>query len=313
MGMIWRRHTERSQPPARSKLPLALGALTLLGAVGAWFVVGGTAPTLARLEVGGQAAQRVLNQDRLRLTLGSWPHFSSPHFVTYYGPGLADMAHLVTDTAARDYARVFADFALPVSGPRQLLVVVSPAEMARYVGGPSANPPLGAYYDGAVWLLAPTAFLRQGPHLGARYAATGPTAHELTHLADALVSGGRTPVWLDEGLAQYEDWRLTGYVWQGPDSGFGGRVYSWAQITDHFAQLPNQALAYRQALAATASICRGGRGVCLHILQALRRGVAWPQAIQAATGRAALRSLEAGAAWRPGSAPRTGARAGPAP
>lgn len=310
MGMVWRRRSQRLAWPRPAGF---LAALTLLGAVGARLVFGGTAATLARLEVGGQAAQRVFAEDRLRLTLGSWAHFSSPHFVTYYGPGLADMAHLVTAIAARDYPRIFADFALPVSGPRQLLVVVSPAEMARYVGGPSANPPLGAYYDGAVWLLAPTAFLRPGPHLGARYAATGPTAHELTHLADALVSGGRTPVWLDEGLAQYEDWRLTGYVWQGPDSGFSGPVYSWAQITDHFAQLPNQARAYRQALAATASICRRGRGVCLHILQALRRGVAWPEAIQAATGRPALRSLEAGAAWRPGSAPRSGASAGPAP
>jgi hypothetical protein len=245
--------------------------------------------------------------------LQGWPRLTTAHFRIAYPPGSAEDARVVADVAERFYPQVAADFGLEAAGPWPV-VVAGAAAICRAVGCTDGRPPLGAYYRGVIWLLAPSAFLRgAGPDLAAAYAADGPVPHELTHLADDLASGGRVPAWLDEGLAQYEQWRLTGYVWVEADNGFSGPVYGWNQLTADFVRLPNQALAYRQALAVTAALCRTGSGVCLRVLHELRAGVDVLQALRSAVGDRTLRDWEGGAAWRPGREPLPGRPAGPPP
>lgn len=294
-----------------------VGTLTVvvIGMVSLYFVIGQGAarPAVANIEVGAHVALRSARHDGALLTVRGWPHEASAHFVTYYQPGEASAAATVIQAAETDYPIIAADFDLPRAGARHALVVVSADAMARHVTGTSDDPPLGAYYDGVVWLLAPSAFLAPGPDLAQRYDQAGPVAHELTHLADDISSGGRIPPWFDEGLAQYEDWRLTGYVWVEDDNSFGDQTYSWNQLAIDFVSLPNQALAYRQALAATARICRVGPGVCVHVLNALRHGASLPVALSGVLGSRGLTALESGAAWQPGREPEPGAVAGPKP
>lgn len=230
----------------------------------------------------------------------------------YYTPGDGAQAGIVVGALQHFYPEVMADFGLPQGGAWPV-VVCSPAQMVRLVGGPADDPPLGAYYRGVVWLLAPSAVVGPAATV-ASYERLGPVAHELTHLAEGLIAGGRVPAWLNEGIAQYEDWRLSGYVWVSGANRFDQATYSWDELTSgNFYALPNQALAYRQALAVTAVICREGQGACGRLLRALRAGEAAPQAIATITGMRELRALAAGAAWKAGSGPLPGEVAGPVP
>jgi len=307
------------QPPAPASSPwrpirgaVATAIIAALSA-GLLLAPGATRPVLADLETGAHATVRAVRQQQGLEAVRGWPHYPSPHFVTYYGPGLVAAAAIVAQAAEAYYPTIAADFGLSDAGPRRTLVVLSPQDMARDVDGGAAAPPLGAYYDGIIWLLNPSAFLDPGAGLALRFSSSGPVAHELTHLAADIRSGGRIPAWFDEGLAQYEDWRLTGYVWVQGDSGFGAQVYSWKQLTTDFLSLPNQALAYRQALAATATVCRVRPGACVEVLDALRQGRPLVAAVRDVLGEPGLAALQAGAAWQAGLEPRPGATAGPRP
>jgi hypothetical protein len=294
--------------PAPGRRPRALGPAAILFAV---LLLLAPLPA-ARAAAGSlvSSAQRAAGRAEVGLRLRGWPEISGAGFTLRYPPALAAQAPVAAAALRRFEGPVWQDFDLPPA-TRVDAVLVTPGEMARLVGVAGGAAPLGAYYDGVVWLLAPASFLPAGPGLLADYEQSGPVAHELTHVADAEDSGGRVPAWLDEGLAQYEDWRLTGYVWTG--AGFSDGVYSWAQLTGNFSALPDVPLAYRQALAATAAVCRQGPGTCLGVLRALRSGESVPEALTRAVGAQALARLEAGAAWRPGAAPQPGPGAGPAP
>ena len=270
---------------------------------------------VARAVEAGLARVHPLVVDAVRAAtaagLRGWAVRRAGPFAVYYLPGDGRDAAVAAAAVARLWPEVARDFDLAPDAGHGVVVVAPPATMARVGGTPRADPPLGAYADGVVWLLAPSAALGPDPTVAA-YVRSGTVAHELTHLADDLVADGRTPAWLDEGLAQYEAWRLTGYVWQPPAAELAGPPYPWAELTRDWARLPDVALAYRQALEATAAVCRARAGACLAVLRDLRDGWSVEAAVAAAAGHETLARLEAGAAWS-GPPPAPGGPAGPPP
>jgi len=234
----------------------------------------------------------------------------SAYFTVHYPAGATSQAAIVLAALDRFYPQIWADYGLTAKGPW-------PVELETEQGMTTvfgANPPVGAYWQGVIWLLEPSAWLPSSEVNLASYERYGPAAHETTHLADDLRGGGRLPRWLDEGLAQYEDWRLTGYLWQVPGNSFTTqRLYTYAEINDDFNALSNVAMAYRQSLAATAAICRSGPGACLDVVTDIEQGQGTLQAIAAVLGPARFASWMTAPYWRPGTGPVAWTPAGPAP
>lgn len=262
----------------------------------------------ATAHVATEAARRAGTLASLR----DWPRMQTPEFTVYYPVGAGTQADIVAAVADTYYPQVAADFGIAHSG-RHVIVVLSAAQMLQLAGPGTSAPPLGIYNYGVVWLLEPSAFLPSGAGLEASYAAQGPVPHELTHLADDLASAGRIPRWLDEGIAQYEEWRLNGYVWRQSDNSFSLPTYTWNQLSADFVNLPNQAMAYRQALAAATLICGEGQGTCVHVLHLLAQGTSVNAALDAVIGPRPLGRLEAGAAWPAGWRPAWTRQTAPAP
>lgn len=101
---------------------------------------------------------------------------------------------------------------LPATPPR-IVVYPNAEEMARSWGWPAGRGAHGAYWPGAVQVVAPAAWLDCEPEGLSSHAA--PTllcvvGHELTHWAFEAASCGRIPRWLSEGLAQRTEERLLG-------------------------------------------------------------------------------------------------------
>lgn len=292
---------------------VAVTAAALTAGLLAWTGVVGTQSVRAAEQVLAAAAQRSGHRFILGWRLRRWPRPTLAGVDLYVEPGVGAPDIRAVVRALRNGApRVATDFGLTGHAPWPVVLVSRTTMAAQLHVAPNAAP-LGYYQGGVVWLLAPSAFLPPGPASSRLYGRQGPVVHELTHEADSVVSGGTVPRWFDEGVAQYEDWRLTGYVWVQPGDAFEQTVYTWGQLNGRFGALPNQALAYRQALAATAAICRRGPGTCVRVLQRLRAGIGISAAIRSVGGSSLLGRLRDGAFWVAGSGSSLLGPAGPPP
>lgn len=140
---------------------------------------------------------------------------------------------------------------LPDHSPKPIVVRMhdSQESLQQALGGHYA-PTLGAYYLGRLELLAPGSWrsdLKQEEAL-AYYEVAGPIVHELAHLLLDYQALGEYPIWFSEGLAQYWEMRLRGYVWQEGGTEWKSQPHSLADIDGNFTALP-EAIAYQESLS----------------------------------------------------------------
>jgi hypothetical protein len=141
-------------------------------------------------------------------------------------------------------------------GAPPLMVMFPTREaLSASCGWPATENAMGAYWAGVVRLLSPTQWIRAASPEEAEEALRreGPVVHELAHLVLDYLGEGNYPRWFTEGIAQLEEWRITGFVWIED----GGRRlldsrYGLDALTGRFDSLPDQALAYRESLLLTA-------------------------------------------------------------
>jgi len=169
--------------------------------------------------------------------------------VVRYRPGDAADAVLVLAGTEKYYARVMADFGVRPGGPVPVVVYPTAASLNRSFGWAGDLNAEGAYWAGVIRVLAPSAWITVDNANVEKdiFLDEGPMAHELTHLAVDLRTGGNAPRWLQEGLAQWEENRLTGFRLPPPDD---DTWYSLDDLTNRFDSLTDQRAAYYQSLAA---------------------------------------------------------------
>lgn len=206
----------------------------------------------------------------------------------YYPPGHRGDAELTLDEARSTLGQVEYWVGYDVPAPVPFLVEPSQAAIQKAVGLTSVESVVGVYYRGVVYVLAPSAWASGSPGLSSAqvFDQQGPVPHELTHYVLDAEADGNFPSWYTEGLAQFVDRKITGYLWLTPRNDLTQvALYSLQQLDISFYSLPNQALAYREAYSLVALLeqRRGVQG--LHALDAaLGKGVPFAQAVVQADG-----------------------------
>lgn len=190
---------------------------------------------------------------------------------------------------------------LPDHTPRPIVVRLhqSQASLQQALGSGDYAPTLGAYYLGKLELLAPQAWrpdMLRADAL-AYYALEGPVVHELTHLFLDYQALGQYPIWFSEGLAQYWEMRLRGYVWQEGGSAWQDAPHSVADLTGSFASLP-EAVAYQEAFSLVQFLYEkvGDSGMS-HLLFELRQGQQFGKALRAVYGNSLATMEDEWRAW----------------
>ncbi|MDF2570260.1 MAG: hypothetical protein K0R55_1864 [Sporomusa sp.] len=208
----------------------------------------------------------------------------TPHFVIKYTANDSDMIDMVAEAAEDAYAPVTTALNY-APGRKALILVYSDRQaMKKAYGWAGDTNAMGFYWGGVIQILSPKAWMKNSQSTE-EFIATGPIAHEYTHLVLDYLAKGNYTRWFTEGLAQYVEFKANGYEWVTVDNRLTGRIYTMNELDANFDELPNQALAYRQSLAAVRYIAEvHGDAKLTQVLNYLKAGVKVDRAIEKTLG-----------------------------
>ena len=211
-----------------------------------------------------------------------------PHFEVKYPADVDEAeARLVLDTAEKFYTPVSEDYNFTPSKKIPVIIYSSKEKLNKFFGWPSSESAMGVYWSGMICVLTPKSWVesdnsRQIEHI---FVNSGPMAHEYTHLVVDYLTRGNYPRWFTEGLAQYEEHKLTGFRFTEDRGTLQQNLYSIQDLTQNFDYLPNQSLAYRQSFASVKFLVDSyGEAGILEIMSFLSRGKSIDEALRNLTG-----------------------------
>ena len=206
-------------------------------------------------EIRGCALGLFWEASRIQVLLNTCalPSLTSEHFFVKYNKGDLEDARIVLQTAERYYDSIASNYGFKSAKPLVVVVYSSRQELNSFFGWPASISAMGAYHAGIIRVLTPRAWILPGGEEQIKniFMNSGPMAHELTHLVLDKVTEGNIPRWFTEGVAQNEEYKLTGFQFGGGDYSFDKKtMYDLGKMDKDFDNLPDQRLAYRQCFSA---------------------------------------------------------------
>lgn len=220
-----------------------------------------------------QAAQAKMNYETRGMLV-----YETTHFTIKYTAQDADTVGMVADAAERAYGPVTQALDFTPAGKPMVVIYPNRHDLNKVFGWSGDQSAMGVYWGGVIQVLSPHAWLKS--ESAEEFVRSGPMAHELTHLVLDYMTGGNYPRWFTEGLAQYVEYKVNGYEWRTTNNSLSGNLYTMSQLDNQFDNLPNQALAYRESLAAVRYIAEGPNGNQLPVVvEALQKGQSFEAAM----------------------------------
>ncbi len=226
---------------------------------------------------------------RIYTVIGTWrmEKIVSEHFYVKFKPGDRAGAELALETAERFYRPVAEDFDFSFRARIPVIIYSSREELNKSFGWEAKENAIGVYWAGTIRVLSPEAWIGEKDPDRAEeiFIKSGPMVHEFAHLIVDYLAGGNYPRWFTEGVAQYEEYKLTGFEFENAAGSLKQTLYSMQELTRDFDSLPNQSLAYRESFAAVRYIvCFYGEEALTGLIKELRDGKDFNQGIQNVLG-----------------------------
>lgn len=209
------------------------------------------------------------------------------HFIVRFEPQNQALANMVLDNAESVYTPVVKTFGYQPEDKVNIIIYPTRAALNKSFGWEADESAMGVYWAGVIRVLAPDQWIdsTDDQEIKRVFASDGPMAHEFSHLLIDYRTRGNYPRWLTEGLAQYQEYQLTGFRFNEPQGSLINKLYSFSQMDRNYDYLPNQSLAYRQSLAAVQFLVENhGEESLDKLLGELSQGVSLPVAIKKITG-----------------------------
>ena len=152
----------------------------------------------------------------LSVTTRSFQSLEGKDFIVKYTVKDREIAPIVLQATQRYYEilQQSIDFKLSGAGKRLVIIYPNDTSLNRSLGWDSAQSAVGVYWAGSIRLLSPQEWLSgaDSEELADAFARENPITHELTHLLVDNRTAGNYTRWLTEGLAQYMEAEITGYI-----------------------------------------------------------------------------------------------------
>lgn len=220
-------------------------------------------------------------------------------FVVFYEDGQSTDARVVFEAAESFYPHLASDFGVDVGSRTPVRLYADMRDLNRSFGWPLNASTMGVYWAGSIRVLAPEAWIGEGEEQEIRtlFMESGPMAHEIAHLFVDQVTRGNCPRWFNEGVAQYQEYRLTGFNF-GEARAFPTQIaYTLTDLED-FDALENQNRAYHQSFSMVLFLIESrGWPAVLEVLTELGTGRSLDEVIVMVTGSDLQQFYQAWQAW----------------
>ncbi|HHW02372.1 MAG TPA: hypothetical protein GXX35_06130 [Thermoanaerobacterales bacterium] len=213
----------------------------------------------------------------------------TPHFNILYMPEDRDQVEAVAKVAEKTYEKVGRDFDFFPKDRIPIVIYPDSESLQQAFHWPADESTQGVYYRGFIYIQAPAAWIDNTENLEDTFFKKGPMVHEYTHLVVDRVTGGNYSRWFTEGVAQYEEERVTGYTLAQDFDVDENESYSINDIIEKFDELPDVPRAYLDALDMTKLMAgKGGIGEIKNILSMLKGGASADEIFFQRAGKAPL-------------------------
>lgn len=215
------------------------------------------------------------------------PTLNGDHFKIRYTLGNEQDAVLVLTAAERFYYPIAEKYGFTGKGKIPIIVYNSRVELNHHFGWEANESAMGVYWAGVIRVLSPQVWIDEAnPEMyQEKFMQSGPMAHEFTHLVVDYITAGNYPRWFTEGMAQFEEYKLTGFEFEALPATLDQPPYPLAEMNLRFDELPNQPLAYRQSYLAVRYIAEvHGEDTLKEILKNLAAGNKMEIALEKALG-----------------------------
>lgn len=197
----------------------------------------------------------------------------TPHFIILYKPQSRDYIPAVINAAEMTYDTVGKDFGFYPKNRVPIVVYPDRVSLQSAFSWPKDENTQGVYYRGIIYVQSPGAWIDETPDIERVFFEKGPMVHEYTHFVVDVLTGGNHTRWFTEGVAQYEERRVTGYTLDEDFEVDGNFAYAYEEIMHSFDNLSDVPRAYLGALEMTDTLAgNDGVGELKRIMELLKNG-----------------------------------------
>ena len=227
---------------------------------------------------------RSIAQSKINYETRDMLAYQTPNFIIKYTEQDQNIVGMVAQAAEASYEPVGNALGYYPQGKTTIVIYPDRQKMEHSIGSQGSQNAMGLYWGGVIEVLSPSVWMKD--QVGTeKYMQTGPVLHEYTHLVFDYVTDGNYPRWFTEGLAQYMEYRVNGYEWSSRQNRLDQPLYSMQTLDHNFDEVDNQALAYRESLAAVRYISDvHGENKLKEVISLLQSGSSMQKAIQSALG-----------------------------
>jgi hypothetical protein len=139
--------------------------------------------------------------------------YQTEHFSIKYRP---EDENVIRDTAQMfedSYDTALEEFGYGSQEKTVIIIYKDQNEFWNYQESIKGQAVMGLYNMGTIHVLSPNAYKNQDQESMEFFKDNGPVLHEYTHKVIDELTGGNIELWLTEGLALYEEYKISGTEW----------------------------------------------------------------------------------------------------
>jgi hypothetical protein len=170
--------------------------------------------------------------------------YQTEHFTIKYRPEDENTIREIANMFEDSYYAALEQYGYTSSEKTVVIIYKDQDEFWNYQKAIKGQAVMGLYNAGTIHVLSPNAFQDQQQNSMEYFKKNGPVLHEYTHKVVDELSGGNIELWLTEGLALYEEYRVNSTEWA-PDFTYD-RYLSSQEMREGF-MYADEVQSYRQS------------------------------------------------------------------